>query len=130
MIKFPYIYRGQQLYPIIPVTITIGSYEIASDALVDSGANISVFRQEIADCLGLQIELGEEILLHGLGGRVIGYIHDVTMIVEQVSFTCKVVFSRELTVGLNIIGRQDVFERFSITFDERNKELTLKSHLT
>jgi hypothetical protein len=112
----------------IPVTVTTETCDIATDALLDSGANISVFRQEIAECLGLQIESGEEILLHGLGGRVIGYIHDVTMRVEQISFPCKVVFSSELTVGVNIIGRQDFFQKFQITFDERNKELTLEQY--
>ena len=128
MIRFPYCYRRQQLFPMIPVTVTTETCDIATDALLDSGANISVFRQEIAECLGLQIESGEEILLHGLGGRVIGYIHDVTMRVEQISFPCKVVFSSELTVGVSIIGRQDFFQKFQITFDERNKELTLEQY--
>ena len=126
MIRFPYSYRRQQLFPIIPVTVTIEPYDITTDALLDSGANISVFRQEIAECLGLQIESGEEILLHGLGGRVIGYIHEVTFSIEQISFPCKVVFSSELTVGINILGRQDFFEKFMVTFDEKNKEATLE----
>ena len=126
MIKFPYSYRKQQLFPIIPVTVSIESYDISTDALLDSGANISVFRQEIAECLGLQIESGEEILLHGLGGRVMGYIHEVTMKVEQIAFPCKVVFSSELTVGINLIGRQDFFEKFKVTFNENNKEVILE----
>jgi hypothetical protein len=63
-----------------------------------------------------------------LGGRVIGYIHDVTMRIEHISFPCKVVFSSELTVGVNIIGRQDFFQKFKVTFDERNKELTLEQY--
>ena len=126
MIKFPYSYRKQQLFQIIPVTVSIESYDISTDALLDSGANISVFRQEIAECLGLQIESGEEILLHGLGGRVMGYIHEVTMKVEQISFPCKVVFSSELTVGINLIGRQDFFEKFKVTFNENNKEVILE----
>ena len=46
MIRFPYSYRRQQLFPIIPVTVTIEPYDIAIDALLDSGANISVFRQD------------------------------------------------------------------------------------
>ena len=126
MIRFPYSYRRQQLFPIIPVIVTTASNEVATDALVDSGANISVFRQEIADCLGLPIESGEEILLHGLGGRVVGYIHAVKMTVEKVVFPCKIVFSSELTVGVNIIGRQDFFEKFKTTFDEINKETILE----
>jgi len=126
VIRFPYSYRRQRLFPIVPVTLIVGSYEVTTDALVDSGANISVFRHEIGECLDLEIETGKETLLQGLGGRVIGYIHEVTMKVEQVSFSCQVVFSRELTVGVNILGRQDFFEKFRVIFDERKKEVILR----
>jgi hypothetical protein len=108
--------------------LTVEAYEVPTDALVDSGANISVFRQEICEYFDLEIESGEEILLQGLGGRVIGYIHEVRMSVEQLSFACKVVFSKELTVGMNILGRQDFFEMFKVTFDERNNEVILESY--
>jgi len=130
MIKFPYIYRKEQLFPIIPVTIVFGVNEVVTDALVDSGANISIFRQEISECLGLEIESGEETLLQGLGGRVIGYIHEVKIKIEQVSFPCKVVFSREFTVGINILGRQGFFQEFKIIFDERNREIILEPYYT
>ena len=126
MIKFKYSARRDRKFPIIPITLIKENVEIDTDALVDSGANISVFREEIAECLEIVIEAGEEILLQGLGGRIVGYIHELNVRVDDEEFPCKVVFSKELTVGLNILGREGFFEYFQVTFNERGKEFILK----
>jgi len=91
--------------------------------LIHSGANISVFREEIAECLEIVIEEGEETLLQGLGGRIVGYIHEVKVRVDNEEFFCNVVFSKELTVGLNILGREGFFEYFQVIFNESAKEV-------
>ena len=126
MIKFKYSARRDREFPIIPITLIKENVEIDTDALVDSGANISVFREEIAECLEIGIEDGEEILLQGLGGRIVGYIHEIKVRVDGEEFLCKVVFSKELTVGLNILGREGFFEYFQVTFNERGKEIILE----
>ena len=122
MIKFKYATRRDREFPIIPITLIKENIEIDTDGLVDSGANISVFREEIAECLEIIIEDGEEILLQGLGGRIVGYIHELRVRIDDEKFPCKVVFSKELTVGLNILGREGFFEYFQITFNERDKD--------
>ena len=122
MIKFKYALRRDKEFPIIPITLISKNVEIDTDALIDSGANISVFREEIAECLEIAIENGEEILLHGLGGRIVGYMHELTVKIDDEEFPCKVVFSRELTVGLNILGRAGFFEYFQVRINERKKE--------
>jgi hypothetical protein len=54
MIKeFPYINEKGRFYPLVPVTI---AGQIASLALVDSGAELSLFRQEVAEELNIEIE--------------------------------------------------------------------------
>ena len=126
MIKFKYSARRDRKFPIIPITLIKENVEIDIDALVDSGANISVFREEIAECLEIAIEDGEEILLQGLGGRIVGYIHEIKVRVDDEEFPCKVVFSKELTVGLNILGREGFFEYFQVSFNERGKEIILE----
>ena len=127
MIKFKYSARRDREFPIIPITLIKENIEIDTDALIDSGANISVFCEEIAECLEIVIEDGEEILLQGLGGRIVGYIHELKIRVDNHEFHCKVVFSKELTVGLNILGREGFFEKFQITFNERDKEIILEN---
>ena len=126
MIKFKYATRRDRQFPIIPITLIKKNIEIDTDGLIDSGANISVFREEIAECLEISIEDGEEILIQGLGGRIVGYIHELRVRVDDVEFPCKVVFSKELTVGLNILGREGFFEYFQITFNEKDKEVVIE----
>ncbi len=129
MIKFKYATRKDRKFPIIPITLIKESIEIDIDVLIDSGANISVFREEIAECLEIVIEDGEEILLQGLGGRIVGYIHKLRVRVDDEEFPCKVVFSKELTVGLNILGREGFFEYFQVTFNEGAREVILEKNL-
>lgn len=130
MIKFKYAARRDREFPLIPITLIKENVEIDTDALIDSRANISVFREEIAECLEIVIEDGEEILLQGLGGRIVGYIHELKVRVDDEEFPCKVVFSKELTVGLNILGREGFFEYFQVTFNERDKEVILGKIVT
>jgi len=125
MIKFRYALRRDKEFPIIPITLIRKDIEIETDALIDSGANISVFREEIAECLGIVLEDGQEILLKGLGGRIVGYLHELKAKIEDEEFLCKVAFSREMTVGLNILGREGFFEQFQVIFNERQKEIIL-----
>jgi len=129
MIKFKYATRKDRKFPIIPITLIKESIAIDIDVLIDSGANISVFREEIAECLEIVIEDGEEILLQGLGGRIVGYIHELRVRVDDEEFPYKVVFSKELTVGLNILGREGFFEYFQVTFNEGAREVILEKNL-
>jgi len=129
MIKFKYATRRDRKFPIIPITLIKENVKIDIDGLIDSGANISVFREEIAECLEIVIEDGDEILLQGLGGRIVGYIHELRVRVDDEEFPCKVVFSKELTVGLNVLGREGFFEYFQVTFNEAAKEVILEKNL-
>lgn len=126
MMEFPYVNRRDQYYPIIPVTLRHGDREIRIEALVDSGASISTFQGDLAQVLGLTLEAGEKIYLQGIGGRVLGYMHEVQLQVGMVQMRCKIVFSNELISSVNLLGRADFFEHFLISFDERNRKLLLK----
>ena len=63
-------------FPIIPITLELGGKKDFW-ALIDSGATVSIFRAEIAEALGIEIEKGEEIWLGGVGGHIKGYLHEV-----------------------------------------------------
>ena len=96
------------------------------NALIDSGATISVFKEEIAEQLGIEVESGEKITLGGVGGRIVGYIHKLRINIANKEFVCPVVFSHEYFVSLNLLGRSGFFEKFKIIFEENKKILKLK----
>jgi hypothetical protein len=56
----------------------------------------------------------------------VGYIHEIKVRVDDEEFPCTIVFSKELTVGLNILGREGFFEYFQVIFNERGKEVILE----
>lgn len=125
MIEYPYIFRGNGFYPIIEILLYHKEIEFRTDALIDSGANISVFQGTIAEVLGIKIEKGEKRIFQGVGGKIVGYIHSVDIQVNSYRFPCKIAFSNELITSLNILGRDNFFKHYLITFDENNKKLSL-----
>lgn len=125
--NFPYQVRDGQSYPIIRVTLIHKNLKMIIVALVDSGANLSVFTWDVAKNLGIIVESGKKIFLGGVGGRIMGYEHVVDMELANKSFRAKIVFSREFLVSFNLLGREDVFSRFMICFDEKRKLVELKS---
>jgi len=94
-------------------------------ALVDSGASFSVFRPEVAEYLGITIEKGKPIYLEGIGGRILGYLHSLRAVVGKKKFRCVIIFSREFTVSFSLLGRNNFFANFKITFDEKKKQVIL-----
>ena len=124
--EFSYSKKDSQWFPTIDVVLQGPKQARSFKALVDSGASFSVFRSEVADYLGIQLEKGEPVFLTGIGGRILGYLHKIKIEVNKESFVCKIIFSKEYTVSLNILGRDNFFLPFVITFLERDKKTIIK----
>lgn len=127
LVTFPYykIPDGRH-FPIVPLKLKCRKKMTKTSALVDSGATTSIFRPEVAEDLGIKIEDGEEINLAGVGGRIKGYIHNLTVEVAEKRFRCPIIFSHEYTVSLNLLGREGFFKKFVVIFDEKKKEMRLE----
>ncbi len=121
MTTFPYKQNSKgDLFPVIDLYIAYKKGFERTYALIDSGATISIFTQDIAQRLGLPINKGEETFLGGVGGRIKGYIHKMKVILANQNLIIPVVFSYEYTVSFNLLGREGVFKNFKITFYEKN----------
>jgi len=69
-----------QFKPIVALRISIGDYYQDTAALVDSGADYSIFHADFAEALGLSLNAGRRIPLIGLDGkRHYGYLHSVAI---------------------------------------------------
>ena len=127
--KYEYDYTRirDRYFPLIP--IKLGSKEEAFEtfALVDSGASVSLFRNDIAYQLGIDIESGIKNILEGISGKITVYIHKIPIVIENVSFVCKIGFSEEYVASFNLLGRDNFFANFLITFNEIRKKIILES---
>ena len=123
--EFPYrIYEGL-LLPLIPISLP---EETNVYALVDSGAGISLFDATIGEKIGIDITKGKETFLTGIGGRILAYEHIMPIEVVDIKFNCKIAFSYELKVSVNLLGQDDFFDKFIVIFNCRSRtiQLTIK----
>lgn len=127
MPNFPYHKDARgDYFPIIDFLIYYRGKVQRTSALIDSGATVSVFKEDLAEQLGIIIESGKETYLGGVGGRIKGYIHKLEVEIAGKTFPCPVVFSHEYTVSFNLLGREAFFGQFKIIFEEKRNLLTLE----
>ncbi|MBU4299469.1 retroviral-like aspartic protease family protein [Patescibacteria group bacterium] len=127
--EFDYLNKNNNWFPVIDI-ILCGPKRIRTfKALIDSGATFSVFRAEVAKFLGIEIGKGKEIYLEGIGGRILGYLHNLKISVDGKNFfRCKIVFSSEFNVSFNLLGRDNFFLPFIISFLEKNKKIIIQTN--
>lgn len=125
--KFYYQLFRDSYYPIIQVKIIANGEEVNTPAIVDSGASISIFSGSVARQIGINTEAGQKRIFQGASAKLIGYTHKVIMIIAGKKIECKVAFSDELSTSFNLIGRETVFDKFIITFNEKNREISIES---
>jgi len=100
---------------------------VGASALVDSGASVSLFDGAIARDLGITIREGRRIRPAGIGGAITAYVHRVGLKIGDEEVEGEVVFTEKRKLPVNLLGRAAVFERFVVTFDERNGKTILET---
>ena len=120
-IAFPYQFYKGIFSPVIPIEIN----GTRIDAYVDSGAFFSIFKVEVAQYLGINYQSGlRGSIMVGDGNLIPVFFHSLAMKIGNISFKATIGFSPKLGVGFNLLGRQDVFNRFKIIFDDQKQSIT------
>ena len=125
-LEFPYLKKSDNFFPVIDIKLKNSKSQITVKTLLDSGATFSVFRSEIADYLGVKIKKGRPVYLEGMNGRILGYMHKIPIFLGGKMYKSKIIFSPELITSFNILGRDDFFKRFTITFHEKSKKTIIR----
>ena len=126
---FPYKKFFKDFYPIINIKVK-GPKETASfEAYVDSGASTSIFDASVASDIGIDYTKGERRLtMVGSGAYIPIFLHRVPIKIGGIWIKTAVGFSPDFGASMNLLGQEDVFDRFKITFDNRHKRLTFVPH--
>ncbi len=120
--KYTYLQERGKFAPIIPIKLKGRDRWIVFDAFVDSGASYSVFKPEIAEILGIEMDRGEKIFVKvGDGSLITVYLHKVNIDLAEKAFSATIGFSKQLGIGFNILGRKDIFDNFVVSFHEKEK---------
>lgn len=90
---------------------------------VDSGATASILPAGDAAVLGVVLARGKRLLVHGIGDSFLkGYQHTVRLQFGRVNIPAPVIFV-EGAATPRVLGREGVFPRFGILFDEARRRL-------
>lgn len=126
--RFDYLEFEGKFLPIIPIKIK-GKEWVEFKAFADTGAGYSVFKASAAEILEVDMERGKkEFVKIGDGSFIEVFTFKLPVSVAGKEFEAKIGFSRGLGIGVHIVGRQDIFDKFRVCFDESEKfvEFTAK----
>lgn len=126
--KFPYLKipatafpRTKYFYkPIIPLRLINpkNNRGVKVDALIDSGADATVFAAVFGRDIGINVRSGEKAQLSGLGGKIINvYFHEVILEVGGNKIKSFVGFTYSRGVAA-VLGQIGFFDKFRVIFDQ------------
>lgn len=94
---------------------------------IDSGADISLFRRNDAQLLGLSLIQGEYHPIMGVGKILIpAYTNTIKMRIGDTELDVKAAFADSDEVP-RLLGRTDIFTHFKITFCEKDLEIIFET---
>ena len=105
--KFKYKKLSPTIFrPIIPINLSFGEKKIKYEALVDVGADRSVFDAKVGEWLGFDIKSGKLGTVSGLeGGKQKLYYHDVDIKVGGHKYTVPIGFMPNFKSAYSILGQ-------------------------
>jgi len=128
--RFPYVIIDEKQSPMIPISL---EYENSTKeniyALLDSGADISLFRRDLGEELKIPFDSLDEEIISGIGNGLVIYKQDIKLKIgkrrRETVLKITAAFAKDRDFKLNIIGRKDVFNKMNITF-ARDKEIVIE----
>ncbi len=122
---FHYKFKEKCSKPIIPITLKHGQTNIDIRAIVDSGADYSIFDAIYAEQIGIPVTRFEQLKIDGIAGSLIGNLCNVKIKVIDEYLDVPVLFVKNYSGPFNILGRKGFFEKHIITFDEAKLEIKI-----
>lgn len=113
--------------PHLPIRLSIQDRSIDMYALVDSGADASLFHASLAAKLGINLTSGLKHSFMGISGdKVEGYFHTVRLQVIGMneSIEIAVAFTESPGVGA-LLGQADFFENYQVKFERYKKRMEI-----
>lgn len=128
-ITSPFSKRKILIRPIIPISLKSGGKSLRYEALIDSGADFSIFPTEIAKKLGVNLKKARKVYFSSAtGDSVEGAIGEIKIDIGEKAFETYIVFA-DLAEQTGILGQYGFFDKFIVKFDLVKEEIELKKDL-
>ena len=125
--EFPYLKDALGRYaPIVYMQVWTKNRWLYLQAYVDSGASWSVFHVDVAQLVGIKLNKTKRRYVSLSNGNVLPiYLAHLKVRFAGVEFSVPAGFSDALHMGFNLMGRAGFFSRFTVTFNDRARLLTV-----
>jgi hypothetical protein len=126
-------YEDENKSPSIPISLKgEGNTTFQFIGLLDSGADVSVIPQDVAQLLGLKLD-GDKEKVRGIGGWIDSINEKINVTVSKGHETYTFEVPVKIILGSSeqlgdipiILGRDGFFDKFKIAFDQANERVTL-----
>jgi len=113
--------------PIIRIRLAHGDKAVMTDALIDSGADTSLFHSSLATKLGIDLKSGIRKDFYGIAGDPVpGYFHPVHLQIVGMNTAVKLLVAFTLAEGVAaLLGQADFFQSFQIKFERYNERIEI-----
>ena len=116
------------LLPLIKIRLSHNNNVVQLNALIDSGAQASVFHAVVAEKLGIDMKAGLKHEFFGISGHTIdAYFHTVRLqlVGSSDSLELAVAFTDSPGVGA-LLGQADFFQHHQIKFERYKERIEIK----
>lgn len=119
------------LKPIVPIYLFHEKSFIRLEALIDSGADFSVFHSEVADVLRIPWNKGTPNNFVGITGATgLVYFHTLKLKIGDSTKLISCGFSEDLSEeSYCILGQEGFFENFKVNFNLHSESIDIKSNI-
>lgn len=112
----------------LPVTLRSGMETREVTAKFDPGSTFCIFKREIGERLGFDIESGDPQWVGTVTGRFLTYGHEVTLEVLGLTTTSVVYFAADEHFAVNVLGRVGWINRNRIGLIDHDGRFYLSSY--
>ena len=120
VVEFKYSKYKNHYLPIIPILIKGSSLWHEVRVFVDSGATYTVLEYREIERLNIKLGNDKMYVKVGDGGYIAVNIVTLPIRIGDFEFKAKIGFSKDLGVGFNILGRKNIFEKFTVCLNDKN----------
>jgi hypothetical protein len=114
------------LKPFVEVELTHKGHTARVLALLDSGADVSLFHASLAPLLGIDVRAGLKQHFTGIAGQMEAYFHEVELMLVGLPAPIQVAVAFGELAGMSaILGQADFFQHHQITFERYNERIEI-----
>lgn len=125
-IREPYDSRSAGIT--VETELWLGARSVVCRARIDTGAQVCLFRRELGELLGLEIESGQPRQLDTLAGPLTAFGHSVTLRTLGLEFDSIIYFAGTYNLPRNLLGREGWLQKLRLAVVDYDSEIYLSPY--